>query len=88
MADRERQQGRIALALQGGGSFGAFTWGVLDRLLEDGAEFDAISGASTGSMNAVLLASGLQTGGPGGARAALDGFWHDVADPRACPPSL
>ena len=85
MADRERQQGRIALALQGGGSFGAFTWGVLDRLLEDGAEFDAISGASTGSMNAVLLASGLQTGGPDGARAALDGFWHDVADTPSLP---
>jgi len=75
----------LALALQGGGSFGAFTWGVLDRLLEDGAEFDAISGASAGSMNAVLLASGLQTGGPDGARAALDGFWHDVADTPSLP---
>ena len=85
MADRERQQGGLALALQGGGSFGAFTWGVLDRLLEDGAEFDAISGASAGSMNAVLLASGLQTGGPDGARAALDGFWHDVADTPSLP---
>ncbi|HKM64594.1 MAG TPA: patatin-like phospholipase family protein [Acidisphaera sp.] len=85
MADRERQHGRIALALQGGGSFGAFTWGVLDRLLEDGAEFDAISGASAGSINAVLLASGLQKGGPDGARAALDGFWHDVADTPGLP---
>src|SRR5271166_6039924 len=85
MADRKRQQGRIALALQGGGSFGAFTWGVLDRLLEDGTEFDAISGASAGSMNAVLLASGLQKGGPDGARAALDGFWHDVADTPSLP---
>ncbi|HKM64597.1 MAG TPA: patatin-like phospholipase family protein [Acidisphaera sp.] len=85
MADRKRQQGQLALALQGGGSFGAFTWGVLDRLLEDGTEFEAISGASAGAVNAVLLASGLQKGGARGARAALDGFWHDVADTPSLP---
>src|SRR5271167_4321805 len=51
---------RLSLALQGGGSFGAFTWGVLDRLLEQpDCEFDAISGASVGAVNAVLLACGL-----------------------------
>ena len=49
----------VNLALQGGGSHGAFTWGVLDRLLEDGRlEFPAISGTSAGAMNAVALADG------------------------------
>jgi NTE family protein len=71
---------RISLALQGGGAFGAFTWGVLDRLLEDGSiAFDAVSGASAGAMNAVLLASGLARGGPQEARASLDRFWRKVS---------
>ena len=71
---------RISLALQGGGAFGAFTWGVLDRLLEDGSTtFDAVSGASAGAMNAVLLASGLPRGGPQEARASLDRFWRKVS---------
>jgi len=69
----------LALALQGGGSFGAFTWGVLDRLLEDEAvTFDVVSGASAGALNAVLLASGLLEGGRAGARATLDAFWGSV----------
>ena len=85
MAGLERKDGRLALALQGGGSFGAFEWGVLDRLLEEGAEFDAISGASAGSVNAVLVASGLQRGGPGGARATLAGFWDDVGETPSLP---
>src|SRR5215210_2798078 len=56
---------RINLALQGGGAHGAFTWGVLDHLLEDGRlEIDGISGASAGAVNAVLLADGLECGGP------------------------
>jgi NTE family protein len=72
--------GRISLALQGGGAFGAFTWGVLDRLLEDGSiAFDAVSGASAGAMNAVLLASGLARGSPQEARASLDRFWRKVS---------
>ena len=71
---------RISLALQGGGSFGAFTWGVLDRLLEENIPFDAISGASAGAMNAVLLASGLSRGGPAEARAGLERFWSRVSD--------
>ena len=51
---------RLSLALQGGGSFGAFTWGVLDRLLEEpDIGFDAVSGSSAGAVNAVLLASGM-----------------------------
>jgi len=71
---------RLSLALQGGGAFGAFTWGVLDRLLEEGTiAFDAVSGASAGAMNAVLLASGLARGGPQEARASLGRFWRDVS---------
>ena len=70
---------RLSLALQGGGSFGAFTWGVLDRLLEDGGcEFDAISGASVGAVNAALLACGLIVDGREGARKLLARFWNRV----------
>ena len=70
----------INLALQGGGAHGAFTWGVLDQLLEDGrTDFEGISGTSAGAMNAVVLAHGLTTGGRDGARAALQTFWSSVA---------
>lgn len=72
---------RLSLALQGGGSFGAFTWGVLDRLLEEEEiEFDAISGASAGAVNAVLLASGLAEGGRPRARAKLEAFWRKISN--------
>jgi NTE family protein len=74
------------LALQGGGSFGAFTWGVLDRLLdEDDILFDAVSGASAGAVNGVLLASGLSHGGQAEAKRRLERFWRRVskAAPRA-----
>jgi NTE family protein len=70
---------RLSLALQGGGSFGAFTWGVLDRLLEEPAcTFEAISGASVGALNAVLLACGLVEGGREGARRRLEQFWNRI----------
>jgi NTE family protein len=70
----------VNLALQGGGSHGAFTWGVLDRLLEDERiEFEGISGTSAGAMNAVVLADGLAKGGRDGARQALIRFWESVA---------
>lgn len=70
----------LSLALQGGGAHGAFTWGVLDALLEDGRiRFDGISGTSAGAMNAVLLAHGLMHGGRDGAREALAFFWHSIA---------
>lgn len=69
------------LALQGGGAHGAFTWGVLDRLLADGRlRVTAVSGASAGAMNAVMLAQGLGKGGDDGARAQLDAFWRRIAD--------
>ena len=72
---------RISLALQGGGAHGAFTWGVLDALLEQGKfSFDGISGTSAGAMNAVCLAHGLMSGGPEGARQALERFWLAIAD--------
>jgi NTE family protein len=67
----------INLALQGGGAHGAFTWGVLDRLLEDERiEIDGISATSAGAMNATVLASGIATGGRGGAKKALSEFWR------------
>ncbi len=70
----------INLALQGGGAHGAFTWGVLDRLLEDGrVEIEAISGTSAGAMNAVVLADGMMKGGRDAARQALSDFWRAVS---------
>ncbi len=78
---RSGRKARLSLALQGGGAHGAFTWGVLDALLERGHfSFDGISGTSAGAMNAVLLAHGWLNGGRDGAREALDGFWHAIAD--------
>jgi NTE family protein len=80
MLFRHRPSNTVSLALQGGGAHGAFTWGVLDALLEDGRlSFDGVSGTSAGAMNAVVLASGLLQGGRDGARAALERFWHAVA---------
>ena len=71
----------LNLALQGGGAHGAFTWGVLDALLEDGRiAFDGVSGTSAGAMNAVVLAQGWMAGGRDGARAALRRFWTTLAD--------
>ncbi|WP_226627618.1 patatin-like phospholipase family protein [Alloyangia pacifica] len=67
------------MALQGGGAHGAFTWGVLDALLQDERiEIGALSGASAGAMNAIIVASGIATGGREGGRAALRQFWTSV----------
>src|SRR6187401_2492593 len=67
----------LNLALQGGGSHGAFTWGVLDQLLEDGRlSIAGISGTSAGAVNAVMLADGLARGGPEEARQRLAQFWR------------
>jgi NTE family protein len=78
----------ITLALQGGGAHGAFAWGVLDRLLDDGRlSFEGISATSAGAMNAAVLAYGLLQGGPPRARTALHDFWQDVANSaRLCSP--
>jgi len=68
---------KINLALQGGGAYGAFTWGVLDHVLEDGRlEIEGITGASAGAVNAIMLADGLARGGPEGARTRLADFWR------------
>ena len=79
MANIKRK--KINLALQGGGSHGAVTWGVLDRLLEDERlEIEAISGASAGAVNAAALAFGLHLGGPAAARLKLDELWGAISD--------
>ncbi|MGA1856341.1 patatin-like phospholipase family protein [Azospirillum sp. 11R-A] len=69
----------LALALQGGGAHGAFTWGVLDRLLEEDIRLVGVSGASAGAMNAAMLAQGWARGGCSGARAELATFWERVS---------
>jgi NTE family protein len=71
----------VDLALQGGGSHGAFTWGVLDRLLEEPwLGIDGISGTSAGAMNAAVLVDGHAEGGAAGARTALENFWRRVSE--------
>ena len=74
------KQKTLNLALQGGGSHGAFTWGVLDRLLEDGRiKFDGICGTSAGAMNAIVCAYGNMQGGPEKARELLHEFWQKIS---------
>jgi NTE family protein len=71
---------KVALALQGGGAHGAFTWGVLDRLLEtDEIVADAMCGTSAGAINAVVCAYGLHKGGPRKAKELLDQLWKKIA---------
>jgi NTE family protein len=67
------------LALQGGGAHGAFTWGALDRLIEDGLTFGAVSGVSSGAMIAAMAVQGFVHNGPAGARAAVSKLWEKVA---------
>jgi NTE family protein len=82
-----RKPMKVALALQGGGSHGAFTWGVLDRMLEaDWLEIEGISGTSAGAMNAAVLAHGLATGDRAHARAMLATFWDKVSTAAAWSP--
>lgn len=77
----------VDLALQGGGSHGAFTWGVLDRILEEPwFEIAGISGTSAGAMNAAVLADGWTAGGADGAREALDKYWRSVSRAAAFSP--
>lgn len=78
----------INLALQGGGSHGALTWGVLDRLIEDDRlDIRALSGTSAGAMNAVVLADGFARDGKAGARAALTAFWKAVSEAARYSPA-
>ena len=78
---------KVKLALQGGGSHGAFTWGVLDALLADGRiEVEAIVGTCAGAMNAAVLAHGLAEGGREGGRRALASFWQRIGALAAASP--
>jgi NTE family protein len=86
-AGREIATKTVNLALQGGGSHGAFAWGVLDRLLEDGRiKIEGISATSAGAMNATVLAYGLAEGGTEGARSALAFFWRNIAEAARTSP--
>ena len=78
---------KINLALQGGGAHGAFTWGVLDQILDDGRlTIEGISGASAGAVNAVMLADGLARGGPAEAQKRLADFWRAASLGGDLPP--
>ncbi|MFG1392231.1 patatin-like phospholipase family protein [Xanthobacter agilis] len=77
----EREPVLVDFALQGGGSHGAFTWGVLDRLLEESwLDIEGVSGTSAGAMNAAVLADGFAAGGREGAKVALEGYWRHVSE--------
>jgi NTE family protein len=78
-SSRPASSPRIVLALQGGGAHGAFTWGALDRLLESGLQFSAITGVSSGAMIAAMAVQGQLHGGAKGARAAVTLLWERVA---------
>jgi len=87
MHETAREPVLVDLALQGGGSHGAFTWGVLDRLMDEPwLRMEAISGTSAGAMNAVVLADGWAQGGPKGAQVALEAFWRRVSRAAALSP--
>jgi NTE family protein len=78
---QEGERRVVNLALQGGGSHGAFAWGVLDRLLEEETlHFEGISGTSAGAVNAVVLADGFADRGREGAKEALRSYWQRVSD--------
>ena len=75
-----RAEKSVSLALQGGGAHGAFTWGVLDAVLEDGRlAIEAVTGASAGAINAVVLVEGWIEGGVEGARTQLETFWRRIS---------
>lgn len=75
-----RAEKSVSLALQGGGAHGAFTWGVLDAILEDGRlAIEALSGTSAGAMNAVVLSEGWIEGGAEAARRKLEAFWRAIS---------
>ena len=81
MRDAKRKPVLADLGLQGGGAHGAFTWGVLDRLLEEPwLTYDGISGTSAGAMNAAVMIDGYAAGGAEGARQALERFWRAVSN--------
>ena len=86
MMDSSSAPADAALALQGGGAHGAFTWGVLDRLLEDGLNVGAVCGVSSGAIIGTMLVQGLVRGGAEGARAEMRRLWQRVAQAHALSP--
>ena len=77
---------KVNLALQGGGAHGAFTWGVIDGLIQDGRiEIDGISGTSAGAINAVMVADGLARGGPQESCQRLADFWRAASRDGGLP---
>ncbi|WP_032113682.1 patatin-like phospholipase family protein [Candidatus Paracaedibacter symbiosus] len=77
---KNKKISKVNLALQGGGAHGAYTWGVLDRLLEqEDLVIEGISGTSAGAMNAAILANGYTKNGPEGAKEALKSFWWEIS---------
>ena len=86
MMESPLAQPDVALALQGGGAHGAFTWGVLDRLLEDGLQVGAVCGVSSGAIIGTMLVQGLVRGGLEGARAEMRRLWQRVAQAHALSP--
>ena len=84
---RQQTVKTVNLALQGGGSHGAYTWGALDAFAEDTRiEISAISGASAGALNAVVFASGMSERGREGARAKLEEYWLSVSSEGSLAP--
>lgn len=87
MPKRNAMKKKINLALQGGGAHGAYTWGVLDRLLiEDDIIIDGVSGTSAGALNAAVMVNGYAIGGQQGARQMLRNFWQKVSEVSALSP--
>jgi len=83
----DRSVKKVTLALQGGGSHGAFTWGVLEGLLDnDNIEIEGISGTSAGALNAAVLVNGLEKGGREGAKSSLEKFWSRISSYGAFSP--
>src|SRR6185369_3194948 len=91
MAARESKKTKksLSLALQGGGSHGAFTWGVLERLMKDGGIFiDGISGSSAGAINGVVFTDGFLKGGRQGSIDAMEEFWRQVSQTALLNPGF
>jgi NTE family protein len=84
MADNQTQS--VALALQGGGAHGGFTWGVVDKLLEDGLTPDAICGVSSGAIIGAMLVQGMVRGGHEGARSEIRKFWRTISQAHSVSP--
>jgi NTE family protein len=79
MSQPDPNRPRVVLAIQGGGAHGAFAWGALDRLIEDGLTFAAVTGVSSGAMIAAMAVQGFVHNGPAGARAEMGKLWERVA---------